>query len=530
MAIDEHGRDATAPGPGPEAPAPAPVHPWARFWARSVDLLLFYALVALAVPGWHAWAETTARLLVSILTPLAWTLPEALLLSSLRTTPGKWAVGLRVETVDGERLEFGAAWKRAVQVWLRGLGAGIPIVSLVAMGRAYVLLAREGRSRWDAEQATRVVARPWSAPLRAGGALASLTAASALFALAALDLPGGGIEDEAVLALADHRHETEHWAGKSGAALEPASQVRRGALAVEEWESFGFRLEQGEEAIVLAACDLDCYDLDVVVLAPSGDTVAVDDAVDAWPFVEFEAAETGEYAASVILWECDAEPCRYAAQAFRSTRSGPWTSTGTCFAVSGDGLLVTARHVVEDATRIRVTFTDGRSGDARVVAEDAAHDLAVLRARVTPPDLLGLAGEGAARLGAPVFTIGFPATDILGTEPKYTEGAIAALSGLEGDETLLQVSVPIQPGNSGGPLVDERGAVLGVINATATPREFELETGTFPQNVNWATKSEHLAPLLAPLLAPGGPDPAASRDEAVARAFGAVCYVEAEAG
>jgi len=512
--------------PGRDSGTSGSIHPWARFWARSVDLLLFYALVALAVPGWHEWAQTTARLLVSILTPLAWTVPEALLLSSIRTTPGKWALGLRVETEDGDRLTFAAAWKRAVQVWLRGLGAGIPVVNLVAMGRAWTVLVREGRSAWDAEAATAVRARPWSRAARVGAALASVAVSSALFTVVALDLAPGGLEDEAVRALDDHRHETEHWAGKSGASLEPLSAVRRGSLAVEEWESFTFHLEAGEDAIVLAACDHDCYDLDVAVLSPAGDTLVFDDAVDAWPFVEFEAPETGEYHASVILYECDAEPCRYAAQAFRSTQVGPWTSTGTCFAVEGAGLLVTARHVVEDASRIRVTFTDGRSGDAEVVAEDAAHDLAVLRTRAAPPDVLGLAAPGTARLGAQVFTIGFPATDLLGTEPKYTEGAVAALSGLEGDETLLQVSVPIQPGNSGGPLVDERGEVLGVINATATPREFELETGTFPQNVNWATKVEHVGALLGD--PPPAPAPAATRDDAVGRAFGAVCFVEAE--
>jgi S1-C subfamily serine protease/uncharacterized RDD family membrane protein YckC len=525
MRKDEYGRDGMAPGPG--APAATPVHPWARFWARSVDLVLFYALVVLAVPGWHGWAQVPARLLASILTPLAWTIPEALLLSSLRTTPGKWALGLRVESADGERLEFGAAWKRAVQVWLRGLGAGIPILNLVAMGRAYLVLVREGRSTWDAEEGTRVAARAWSRPARAGAALGAVGAASALFAYAALDLPTeDALEREATEALADHRHETEHWAGKSGATLAPLSDVRRGALAVEESESFRFQLEEGEEAIVLAACDLDCYDLDVAVLSPAGDTVAFDDAVDAWPFVEFEAPETGEYVAAVILYECDVEPCWYAAQAFRSTRTGPWTSTGTCFAVSGDGLLVTARHVVADASQVRVTFADGRSGTARVVAEDVGHDLAVLRTSVVPRDVLGLAGPDAARLGAQVFTIGFPATDILGTDAKYTEGAIASLSGLEGNEDLLQVSVPIQPGNSGGPLVDERGEVLGVINATATPREFELETGTFPQNVNWATKIEHVGSLLPRDLAAS--EPAATREDAVDRAFGAVCYLEAE--
>jgi uncharacterized RDD family membrane protein YckC len=503
-----------------------PIHPWARFWARSVDLALFFVIVVLAVPGWYEWAQVSARLVVYMLTPLAWTVPEALFLSSIRTTPGKWALGLRVEAENGDRLTFGAAWKRAAQVWLRGLGAGIPIVSLFTLGRAYAVLVRERRASWDADERTRVRARSWKPAFRAGAAAASVTAAVLLFLVATRGLPGSGLEDEAVQALSEHRHQTEHWVGKSGATLDPISEVERGALPLEGTESFSFHLEAGERAVVLAACDLDCYDLDVAVVSPAGDTLAYDDAVDAWPLVRIRAPETGAYVATVRLYECDAEPCWYAAQAFRSTWTDPWTSTGTCFAVSRDGLLVTARHVVENADRIRVTFTDGHDGDAEVIAEDADHDVAVLRTGAVPPDVLGLAGPDQARLGTHVFTIGFPATDLLGKEPKYTEGAIAALSGFQDDMDLLQVSVPIQPGNSGGPLVNERGEVLGVIDATATPRAFELETGTLPQNVNWATKIDRAAAILPPGAVT--PEPAVTREDAVARTYGAVCYVEAE--
>jgi S1-C subfamily serine protease len=505
----------------------APVHPWARFWARSVDLGLFYALAVLAVSDGYGWVAGPSRLLVSILTPLAWTLPEALFLSSIRTTPGKWALGLRVETGRGERLTFGAAWKRSVQVWLRGLGMGIPIISLFTMGHAYAVLVRERQASWDAEDGTRVRARAWSQAFRAVAAATAVTAATLLCGLATQALPRVDLAGEARQALADHRTQTEHWAGKSGAILEPISEVRSGALEVEAMDSFEFHLDAGERAVVLAACDLDCYDLDLAVVSPAGDTLSFDSDIDAWPFVSVRAEEPGDYVATVILYECEAEPCWYAAQAFRSTRSGPWTSTGTCFAVGRDGILVTALHVVEDADRVRVTFTDGGGGDAEVIAEDADHDVAILRTRAVPPEVLGLGGPDDARLGTHVFTIGFPATDVLGTEPKYTEGAIAALSGFQDDEGLLQVSVPIQPGNSGGPLVDESGRVLGVIDATATPRAFEAQTGTFPQNVNWATKTEHVAPLLGGLPPP--PPPVRSRDEAVARALGAVCYVEAEA-
>lgn len=543
MRYDDYFREDAERVPGPPAPgastlAPAgaehqdrQVHPWARFWARNVDLLLFYALAVYTVPGWIEWSQTSARLLVSILTPLAWTLPEALFLSSIRMTPGKWALGLRVETARGERLTFGAAWKRALQVWLRGLGAGIPIVSLFTMGRAYAVLNREGRSRWDAEEATRVRARSWHPALRAGAVVGSLAAVTLLFVLVTFaarsprdfDL---GFEEQAVQALSDHRKQTEQYVEREGGTLESISEVWRGALQVDEWESFPFRLEAGEHAVVLAACDADCYDLDVAVLSPSGDTLALDDALDAWPIAALRAPETGEYTMAVLLFECEVEPCWYAAQAFRSTGSVAGTSTGTCFAVSRDGLLVTARHVVEDAARIRITFTDGRVADAEVVSQDAGHDVAILRTGARPPDVLGLGGPDAARVGAAVFTIGFPATDLLGTQPKFTEGSISALSGIRDDESLLQVSVPIQPGNSGGPLVDSRGDVVGVINATATSRAFERETGALPQNVNWATKIAHAKSLLPRRL--DAPGPAASREDAVSRAWGAVCYVEAE--
>jgi S1-C subfamily serine protease len=199
-------------------------------------------------------------------------------------------------------------------------------------------------------------------------------------------------------------------------------------------------------------------------------------------------------------------------------------STGTCFAVSPDGLLLTAQHVVDGFTDVRITYTDGRTTTARVIAEDEENDMALLQAATDPPDYLGLARDGQARAGDYVFTLGYPATDLLGTEPKFTDGSISSLSGLRGDPSLLQVSVPIQPGNSGGPLVTSTGDVVGVISATATSRSFELATGSLPQNVNWAVKSGHAADLLdrRPVRAA-----AETRRGAVERAGRSVCLVEA---
>ena len=95
-----------------------------------------------------------------------------------------------------------------------------------------------------------------------------------------------------------------------------------------------------------------------------------------------------------------------------------------------------------------------------------------------------------------MFTIGYPVADMLGDKPKYTEGTISALSGLNNDDSWIQVSTPIQPGNSGGPLVNENGQVVGIVTATAAVKRFFSVTGSLPQNINWAIKAEYASALI----------------------------------
>ena len=179
--------------------------------------------------------------------------------------------------------------------------------------------------------------------------------------------------------------------------------------------------------------------------------------------------------------------------------------------------------MVDGVSRVAITYSDGSQTWADVLAEDRENDVAVLYAEASAPDYLGFAPAGSARAGDYVFTLGHPVTDLLGAEPKFTDGSISSLSGIRGDRSLLQVSVPIQPGNSGGPLINTDGNVVGVISATATSRAFELATGTLPQNVNWAVKSEYATGLI---------DRSTTRmstrthREAVDRAYDAVCLVE----
>ena len=112
---------------------------------------------------------------------------------------------------------------------------------------------------------------------------------------------------------------------------------------------------------------------------------------------------------------------------------------------------------------------------------------------------------------------------IRGTAPKYTNGTVSALSGVRGDASFLQISVPIQPGNSGGPLVNEGGDVVGVVVSTAGAPAFIRATDSIPQNINWAVNSVFASALFTP--PPADVTSATERDDIVERVTEATCLV-----
>jgi S1-C subfamily serine protease len=196
--------------------------------------------------------------------------------------------------------------------------------------------------------------------------------------------------------------------------------------------------------------------------------------------------------------------------------------SGTAFAVRPDGYLLTAFHVVKDAIEIEVVCAETERRKALLVKHSEIVDLAVLKiAKGRTSSYLPLADPGSLQTGQRVFTIGFPATAILGTEPKYTEGSLSALSGPGGDASYLQMSVPIQSGNSGGPLVNEAGEVVGIVVATAAALPFLKGTGNLPQNIGWAIKSS----LAAPLFKQPARVASDRRETAISRAIKAACHV-----
>ncbi len=142
------------------------------------------------------------------------------------------------------------------------------------------------------------------------------------------------------------------------------------------------------------------------------------------------------------------------------------------------------------------TCSGGRSVIlAKLVKHSRNNDLALLKIKEKTSHYLELAGESDAYIGEHVFTIVYPVVEVLGIEQKYTDGTISALTGIQEEASFMQISVPVQPGNSGGPLVNNDGKVVGMITAKAADIPFFKTAGSLPQNVNWAVKADMAKPM-----------------------------------
>jgi len=206
--------------------------------------------------------------------------------------------------------------------------------------------------------------------------------------------------------------------------------------------------------------------------------------------------------------------------------SDPVSGTGTAFIVDPAGVLLTAHHVVDQATSITVSCNGRAPVAVTVTSSSPTVDLALLTAVADlGTDTYLELSPSQPGLGDDVFTIGYPTPALLGPDPKYTNGTVSALSGVEGDASFLQISVPVQPGNSGGPLVNEQGEVIGVVVATADAPAFIRATDSIPQNINWAVKSVFASALFT--LPAGGAASTVDPDDVIAHVTEATCLVEA---
>jgi S1-C subfamily serine protease len=167
---------------------------------------------------------------------------------------------------------------------------------------------------------------------------------------------------------------------------------------------------------------------------------------------------------------------------------------GTGFFITDNGYLLTCFHVVNNAASIQVGTKRGLFY-ADLVQSDSDKDIALLKVAGTFSSL-PLDSSNPVNLGEAVFTIGFPRPDLQGWQPKLTRGEISSLTGMQDNPDDYQISVPVQPGNSGGALLDEHGNVVGIVSATLRASEADIKEGIAPENVNYAIKSSCAKTLL----------------------------------
>ena len=178
--------------------------------------------------------------------------------------------------------------------------------------------------------------------------------------------------------------------------------------------------------------------------------------------------------------------------------SNNWQGNGTGFFIDLKGYIATNYHVVENVSEIEVEFNRNGSKQiyqAKVIKSDKQNDIAIIKINsddFIPFDTLPYFFKiDLADVGSSVFTLGFPmALSLMGEDIKFTDGKISSKTGFLGNITNYQISVPIQPGNSGGPLFDFDGNLIGITSSTVN-RQLDLT-----ENVNYAIKSSYLVNLI----------------------------------
>jgi len=167
-----------------------------------------------------------------------------------------------------------------------------------------------------------------------------------------------------------------------------------------------------------------------------------------------------------------------------------YISNGSGFFINGEGYLVSNFHVINICQYVS-TRIEGIQYDVNIISADTANDLMIGRITKTT-DYLEISSDGAF-LGEDIITAGFPFTDVLGNKIKITKGVVSSLSGAD-NYSLMQIDAAVQPGNSGGPILNSSGDIVGVVVSKLSSDA--LQEGDLPENINFGIKSENLGSFL----------------------------------
>ncbi|KIL98705.1 hypothetical protein CCC_02155 [Paramagnetospirillum magnetotacticum MS-1] len=170
--------------------------------------------------------------------------------------------------------------------------------------------------------------------------------------------------------------------------------------------------------------------------------------------------------------------------------TGGKVSSGSGFVVSADGVVMTNAHVVEQCRTITVKPQDAPAQVVSLKAKDSANDMALLKTSLRLPEIAHFRQDRPLRSGDEVVVIGFPLSSLLSREPNVTAGVVSAMNGMRGDPRHYQITAPVQKGNSGGPLIDMSGNIVGIVTSKLNAMKIADKTGDLPQNINFAIKAD----------------------------------------
>jgi len=167
-----------------------------------------------------------------------------------------------------------------------------------------------------------------------------------------------------------------------------------------------------------------------------------------------------------------------------------FTGSGTAFFISDEGHLITNHHVVNYCNITKVNYF-GKTGTAKILAYDKVNDLALLETDIIPKDKFDISNRDPKLLDD-IYVAGYPFGKAVSSSVKVTKGVVSALAGSQDNYALVQIDAAIQPGNSGGPIVNTSGNVVGVAVAKLDFKDAMESYGVIPENTNFGIKSSIL--------------------------------------